>query len=154
MKYVFIEGIRMKNILALILFMSTSALTAQDWQMDFNQAKELANQSNKKIVLVFQGSDWCAPCIKLDREILSSEEFKTYASQNYVMVQADFPRKKQNKLSSQQQEKNNKLAEKYNRQGVFPFVLVLDKNGKVLGYTSYKKISPSAFIILLESFSS
>jgi len=46
---------------------------------DFEQAKTVAAEENKKIILVFQGSDWCAPCTKLDKEIWSAEEFKNYA---------------------------------------------------------------------------
>jgi thioredoxin-related protein len=101
---------------------------------------------------VFQGSDWCAPCIKLDREIWSSEEFKTYAEKNFVEVKADFPRKKKNTLSKEQQLKNNQLMEKYNTRGYFPFVAILDKNGNLLGNTGYKKTSPAAYIKLLASF--
>jgi thioredoxin-related protein len=125
---------------------------AQNWQTDINKAKELAATKNCNIVLVFQGSDWCAPCIKLDQKIWSSEEFKNYAKDHYVMLLADFPRKKKNQLSKEQQEKNNTLAEKYNRQGFFPLIVVLDKDGKVLGSTGYKNISPKGYIDLLNSF--
>ena len=69
------------------------------------------------------------------------------------MLQADFPRKKKNSLNIEQQEKNNALAEKYNKNGYFPFVVVLDKNGNVLGETSYKKTSPNEYINELNSFS-
>ena len=31
-----------------------------------------AQKQNKKIILVFQGSDWCGPCIKLSKEIWST----------------------------------------------------------------------------------
>ena len=43
------------------------------------------------------------------------------------MLKADFPRKKKNLLPKPQQKNNNKLAEKYNSNGHFPFVVVLDK---------------------------
>lgn len=125
---------------------------AQDWQTDFSKAKELASKENKTIVLVFQGSDWCAPCIKLDKAVWSTEEFKRYSKDNYVMVQADFPKKKQNALSEEQTTRNSKLADTYNKNGIFPFVVVLDKNGKVLGETSYKKLSPEQYIAELNDF--
>ncbi len=129
-------------------------LKAQNWQTNIDQAKALAAKEDRKIILVFQGSDWCAPCIKLEREIWSTDEFNDYAKDHFVMLQADFPRKKSNRLSVELQEHNNKLAERYNKNGYFPFVLVLDKEGKVLGETGYKKISPSEYIDLLESFKS
>lgn len=126
--------------------------SAQDWQTDFTNAKVLATKYDRPIVLVFQGSDWCAPCIKLDREIWATEEFITYSKNHYVMLQADFPRKRSNALSPEQLNKNKSLAEKYNRNGVFPFVVVMNNKGIVLGETSYKKIAPSAYIKELNSF--
>jgi len=141
-----------KIILAFIFFTITITVNAQEWQTDFETAKKIATKKNLHIVLVFQGSDWCAPCIKLDREIWSSEEFKKYASTNFVLLKADFPRKKKNKLDSVQQKKNNSLMEKYNKNGFFPYVVLLDKNGRLLGSTGYKKMKPKEYIKLLASF--
>ena len=137
--------------LLLIIF---GASFAQDWQTDFVKAKEIASKNDRPIILVFQGSDWCAPCIKLDKEVWSTDEFKAYAKDHFVMLQADFPKRKANALEAIQQEHNNKLAEAYNTNGYFPYVVVLDKNGKVLGSTGYKKMSPKDYISLLESFKS
>ena len=68
------------------------------------------------------------------------------------LLKADFPRKKKNRLSEIQQEKNNQLMEKYNTKGYFPFVAVIDEKGEMLGNTGYKKIAPSEYIKLLNSF--
>ena len=135
-----------------LLFFLTTFMSAQEWQTDLSKSLELAKNDNKKIVLVFQGSDWCAPCIKLDKEIWSSEVFISYAKENYVLLKADFPRRRKNQLSKEQQEKNNKLYEKYDTQGYFPFVVVLDKDSNVLGTTGYKKVSPKEYIKILNSF--
>jgi thioredoxin-related protein len=141
-----------KIILSGILLILTYTTYAQEWHTDFSKAKKQASENNKNIVLVFQGSDWCAPCIKLDREIWSTPEFIKYANEHFIMVKADFPRKSKNKLTESQQKQNNQLMEKYNTQGYFPFVAVLDKNGKMLGNTGYKKTSPSEYIKTLTSF--
>ena len=136
-----------------LLFIATITIAnAQDWQTDFTKAKEIASKEDRPIVLVFQGSDWCAPCIKLDREVWSTEVFKTYAKKHYVMLQADFPRKSKNALSEIQTKANAKLAEKYNNNGIFPFVVVLNSKGEVLGETSYKKITPENYIKELNAF--
>ncbi|MAP93312.1 MAG: thiol-disulfide isomerase [Ponticaulis sp.] len=143
----------MKKIILLVAVIFCSfKLSAQEWQTDFETAKQISSEENRPIVLVFQGSDWCAPCIKLDREIWSSEEFKAYAKDHFVMLQADFPRKKKNSLPDVQQQKNNQLAEKYNKQGYFPFVVILDNEGNVLGEAGYEKTTPAAYIEKLESF--
>ncbi len=136
----------------LILLFVSGALFAQDWQSDFEKSKQLAAAENKTIILVFQGSDWCAPCMKLEKEIWQSDEFKAYAKKHFVMQKADFPRKKANKLDDEQDIRNKELAAKYNTKGYFPFVAILDKNGKVLGETGYKKMTPKEYIDHLESF--
>jgi thioredoxin-related protein len=114
----------MKKVIVALLVMVVCASTtmAQEWQTDINVAKEIASKESKPIILVFQGSDWCAPCIKLDREIWSTDTFKKYAKENYIMLKADFPRRKKNALSEVQTKANALLAEKYNKQGFFPFL--------------------------------
>ena len=142
----------MKKILTIAIILMTYTVNAQEWQYNLSTAQKMAKEKNREIILVFSGSDWCAPCIKLEKEILESEEFKAFAKDNFVLLKADFPRRKKNKLSKEQQEKNNKLAEKYNTNGYFPFVLVLNYNGKVLGTTGYKKVTPKEYIKILTSF--
>ena len=135
-----------------IALLNIGAALAQDWQTDFAKAKEMATKQNRPIVLVFQGTDWCAPCIKLDREIWSTDAFVNYSKDHYVMLRADFPRSKKNSLSEAQAKSNAQLAEIYNKSGIFPFVVVLDNKGKVLGETGYKKSTPQAYIEELNSF--
>ena len=141
-----------RTILFLSILCSSSLAMAQEWLTDIDLAKERANKENKNIVLVFAGSDWCAPCIKLEKEIWESEVFKNYSRDNYILLKADFPRQKKNKLSKELQKHNDALAEQYNMQGYFPLVLLLDAKGKVLGKTGYKKVKPTDYINLLNSF--
>ncbi len=142
-----------KIVTVLILVLSfLNVANAQEWQTDLKKAEKIASTENEPIILVFQGSDWCAPCIKLDREVWSTDTFKNYAKNNFVMLKADFPRRSKNMLATEQQEKNNKLAEYYNPEGYFPLVVVLDKDGAVLGKTGYQKTTPEAYIKTLNAF--
>ena len=144
----------MNKYLLLFIFcvLGFTQLHAQQWLTNFQQAKELSTSQEKTILLVFQGSDWCAPCIKLNRDIFESEHFKAYAKDHFIMLQADFPRRKKNALGPELQAHNNALAERYNKGGVFPFVVVLNKDGSVLGQTSYSKKTPQEYIFELEGF--
>lgn len=141
-----------KILILVVVLLNLSTIYAQEWQTDFEKAKKTASTEDKPIILVFQGSDWCAPCIKLDRQVWSTATFKKYALENYVMLQADFPRKRENSLSETQAKANAKLAETYNSNGIFPFVVVLDANGNVLGKTGYKKTTPEQYIKELNAF--
>ncbi|MEO9804605.1 MAG: thioredoxin family protein [Reichenbachiella sp.] len=145
----------MKKVIGVLMLTALAWQSqAQNWLTDIDMAKQIAEDENKKIVLVFAGSDWCGPCIKLERSIWESEKFKNYAAENYVLVKADFPRKKANKLPKELQAHNDALAERYNQNGYFPLVLILDFAGKVHGTTGYKNITPGEYIELLNSFKS
>jgi thioredoxin-related protein len=102
------------------------------WLNDFNQAKQIAQQEHKYILLNFSGSDWCGPCIRMHQEVFNTEEFQRVADKKLVMVNADFPRLKKNQLPVSQQKINDELADQYNNKGLFPFTLLLDENGKVI----------------------
>lgn len=122
---------------------------SQNWKTNFDDVKLEALKDNKNILLVFSGSDWCAPCIKLDKIVWQSEEFKSESEKSWVIYKADFPKKKANQLSPELTESNNKLAEKYNKNGSFPLVILLDKTGKVLGMSGFKNISATDYIQLI-----
>ncbi|WP_269242818.1 thioredoxin family protein [Flavobacterium limnophilum] len=141
----------MKKMLAIMaLFMATLGYS-QNWKTNFEEAKLEATKENKNILLVFSGSDWCAPCIKLDNVVWKSEAFKAETEKYWVIYKADFPKKKANQLSPELTETNKKLAEKYNRNGSFPLVILLDKTGKVIGMTGFKNISAAEYIQLIHS---
>jgi thioredoxin-related protein len=141
----------MKKIaLGIILFVSTIGF-AQDWQTDLEAAKKLATDQDKNIIIVFSGSDWCAPCIKLDKNIWQSDAFKNQSANDWILLKADFPRKKANELSKDHTANNRKLAEKYNIEGSFPLVVLVDKNGKVLGKMGFKNVSPEEYIKMIHA---
>ena len=142
----------MKKISFIFILLLGSLSYSQDWQTSYERSLIKAKNENKKIILVFQGSDWCGPCIKLSQVIWSSDYFINYSNKKFVMLQADFPRKKKNFLSDEQQKSNNLLAEKYNPNGYFPFVVIIDKNENLLGEMGYKKTTPEDFIKIIESF--
>ncbi len=133
-----------------VLIMNTTRLSAQEWRTDWDAAMVEAEQANKKLILVFSGSDWCIPCIKLEKEIWENSSFIQYAEQHYVLFRADFPKRKKNKLPETIQQLNDRLASEYNPKGYFPLVVVLDTQGKVKGQLGYEKLTPEAYIALIE----
>ncbi|MEE9364580.1 MAG: thioredoxin family protein [Cellulophaga sp.] len=142
----------MKKINFILILLFSVFAFSQDWESSYEKAITSSKETGKPVILVFAGSDWCASCIKLEREIWKTSEFISYAKENYILYKADFPRKKTNKLSKEKEKQNAKLAEKYNPKGYFPLVVVLNKEGKSLGKIGYKKVAPSIYISLLNSF--
>ncbi|WP_259068973.1 thioredoxin family protein [Mucilaginibacter sp. X4EP1] len=124
------------------------------WLGDFNDAVTEAAKSHKYILINFSGSDWCGPCIRERKEILENDVFEKYASEHLVLVRADFPRQKKNQLSKEQIEKNEKLADKYNPDGKFPYTILVDEHGKVIkAWDGFPNESPENFVSEIASFS-
>lgn len=132
--------------LLIILFFLTFSTT--EWTTDFSKAKTEATEKSKYILLNFSGSDWCGPCMKLKKEVLDSEEFLKFAEDKLVLVRADFPRNKKNKLSPEQTKQNEALAEKYNNEGKFPLTVLINADGKVV--KTWDGYSPSMSITTIE----
>lgn len=141
----------MKKLLGIAFLLTASISFGQTWKTNMEEAKTTAAAQNKNILLVFSGSDWCAPCIKLDKNVWQSEAFKAYADEKLVLVRADFPKKKANALPEDIKNSNALLAEKYNKEGFFPFVVILDKNGKVLARKGYENQTAELYISELKA---
>ena len=97
------------------------------WKTDIKAAIAEAQKSNKQILVLLTGSDWCGYCMKLDKAVFSHKSFPALAK-NLVLVKADFPRKK---LSPELQKQANEVKMMFPANG-FPTVYLLDPNGKVL----------------------
>ena len=121
-------------------------------QNRLENAKEQATENKELILLNFSGSDWCIPCIKLHKEVFESDAFNSYAADNLVLVNADFPRLKKNGLSKEQEKRNEVLADKYDKQGHFPYTVLLDEKGAVVKtWDGYPSVNPEQFILQVKA---
>jgi thiol-disulfide isomerase/thioredoxin len=136
--------------LLFISFLSPPAI----WSGNFNETAKIAKTSNKLILINFSGSDWCGPCIRLKNEIFVTEVFEKFASENLLLVKADFPRQKKNKLPDAQVKLNETLAERYNKDGKFPFTILVNSDGKILKtWDGFPKENAAQFVKQLEAIS-
>jgi thioredoxin-related protein len=120
------------------------------WLTDLPKAQAQAKTENKQVLLDFTGSDWCGWCIKFNKEVLSTPEFAEYAAKNLVLMEVDFPRKKEQ--SAELKKANRALGSKYKADG-YPTFVVLNKEGKEIGrQEGYSAGGPKAFIAKLEGF--
>jgi thioredoxin-related protein len=126
---------------------SAVAAAKSGWLTSYDQAQKEAQAKNRLLLMDFTGSDWCGWCIMLDKEVFSKPEFKEYASKNLVLLELDFPRRKQ--MPAETVAQNERLLMKYGIQG-FPTVVVFDSSGKPLGALGYTAGGPQAFIEQLE----
>lgn len=110
----------------------TFSSLAQDWGHNYMQAKETAIKQHKLILVNFSGSDWCGPCIRLHKEVFTTDAFKKIANEKLVLLNADFPRYKKNQLPAAQQKINDSLAEQFNNKGIFPLTVLVAADGKII----------------------
>ena len=117
------------------------------WHTDFQEAQQIAQKENRFILLSFSGSDWCGPCIRLHKEVFDSQPFEDFATVHLVLVNADFPRQKKNRLPKTLEQQNNQLADKYNPTGIFPLTVLLTADGKALkAWEGYPKQGAESLI--------
>lgn len=121
------------RISILLILLSFSGFAQKvEWLNNIDSAKTESKAQNKLILLKFSGSDWCANCQQLDKIFFNSEVFKKFAPNHLVLLEADFPMRKKNKLSKEQQIHNEKLAESFNKAGSFPLIIMLNEEGIML----------------------
>jgi thioredoxin-related protein len=124
------------------------AASAAEWTTDYRSALARAQSDRRNVFLFFTGSDWCGWCKRLDREILSTEDFKSYAAKELILVKLDFPRHLEQ--SEELKNQNRALAEEYQITG-YPTVVVLDPTGKKVKILGYQEGGPGPFIDALRS---
>ncbi|MEZ5003078.1 MAG: thioredoxin family protein [Chitinophagales bacterium] len=139
----------MKYLFVFFCFFFSLNLNAQEqaqWLTNIETATSQSKTQNKFILISFSGSDWCLPCAQLERDLFSTTTFANFAIDNLILLKADFPVRKKNQLSEEQQQRNEALAEKYNPNGTFPEMVIIDYNGKIIGYVAHPKASAEAYI--------
>lgn len=134
-------------LLTALTMIPASLPAANPWLTDLNAALGKARAENKIVLINFTGSDWCGWCIRLKREVFATPAFDSFASNNLVLVEVDFPRGKS--LPAAQQRANQALAERFGISG-YPTLVVLGSDGKELGRLGYEPGGPRNFIASLE----
>jgi thioredoxin-related protein len=113
---------------AAILSLTVAAQAAEGWVLDFEKAKAQAAKEGKSILMEFTGSDWCPPCISLQKNVLSKDVFKTEMPKSFVLLKLDSPRDK-SKQTPEEIEQYNTLSAKYGIRGV-PTIFLADAKGR------------------------
>ena len=120
---------------------------AKGFTEEFEAAKKAASAFKQPVFAFFTGSDWRGWCVKLRSEVLDTMEFAKFAADNLILFEADYPREK--KQSDSVKKQNESLAAKYGVE-VFPTVLLLDAEGKLLAKAGYEPGGAEAYVKLLK----
>lgn len=120
-----------------------------DWTENYDEALAESKAGDRPMFLLFTGSDWCPPCMRLERRVLSSETFAEFAAGNLALMKADFPRGPQSEAIARQ---NQALQRQYSIRG-YPTVLLIEpQSGKVIfAESGYGGQSPAAYVESLKA---
>lgn len=100
-------------------------------------------------LVVFEGSDWCANCRRLEKNILNDAEVQDYLKKNNIeIIRVDFPQRK--KLSRAQEQQNEELAEKYGFTGRYPEIVLSKSTGTSFDKILYKNETTKEFITAVQ----
>lgn len=112
------------------------------WLTDLDEGIKVAKAEKKAILVDFTGSDWCAWCIRLKKEVFDQKEFAA-AAKDFVLVELDYPQRK--KQAPEEKAKNKAWAEKFAIEG-YPTILLLDSNGEPFAQTIYREGGPVKYL--------
>jgi thioredoxin-related protein len=139
-----------KLFAVVVVLCALSKIASAEWQTDYAKALAKAKTENKRVLLDFTGSDWCGPCIELNKKVFSTKEFRAFADKNLVFVEVDYPRGK--KQSAELVTQNEKLAKEYgiDEKG-YPTLVLLDPSGrKIRELNGYSGETTDDFISWIE----
>ena len=150
----FTKIITMKKILVITLLFASAIAFGQEkakWHIDFEKAAQVSLETGKPILADFTGSEWCGWCIKLKKEVFNTSQFKDWAEQNVVLLELDYPRRKQQDEKIKKQ--NRELQQIFQVRGyptIHIFNVKVNKDNQLefvpLGKTGYVAGGPNPWI--------
>ena len=123
-------------ILSLVFFSVTCAFSQSSlhWFTNYKTAIAAAAKENKPVLLFFHGSDWCPPCIKMQRQVFGDSSFINFGAGKLIFLNVDFPRKPP--LTPRQLRHNQAVKKQFELPADFtqgyPQVIIINAAGKVL----------------------
>ena len=128
----------LKKILILSLAILSPSLHAKEkkqlkWYLNYTEVTELAKKENKLVLLFFHGSNWCPPCIKMQKEVFAADTSIKVVSEKMLFLDVDF--RTEPKLSEAQLTHNRKVKKRFSlpddfTQG-YPQVVIINGKGEV-----------------------
>ena len=115
-----------------VLALAAIAANADEpsWKTSLPEAQAQAKSEHKFVLLYFHGSDWCPPCIEMQRQVFHSPAFAALARQSLVLVDVNFPEKSQQ--AAELKSANLALKTRFNVGDNFPTIALLNDSGETL----------------------
>ena len=133
--------------------MLLAPLAAEAWHTDLGTARDLAQAADRDLLILFTGSDWCTPCQRQERQVLSQPAFLAAASERFVLVKLDFL--KRTPLGEERQAALDAAQATYAVHGFPTLVLARPDDGSRYAATGYRQeLDASAYLAHLDELAS
>lgn len=153
----FLQGFRVsRGVRAVAVVMLVVGLAAvsgvgraagTSWLTSYDEAMAAAESSQRPILTVFTGSDWCPHCRTLEDNVLHTEAFARWAENRLVLLMIDLP---QQGISAEERRARSRVCIKYGVR-TFPSVLVIGPDGtRVAGQSGYTGQPADAWIAVMD----
>ena len=151
----------MKRLIFILIIFSNLIIYSQTseikWHTDLSKVVPISIKQDKPILLFFTGSDWCGWCRRLQSEVFAFKQFIDWSNENVILVELDFPRRKQ--LPAPLLQQNRELARVFGVSGyptiwiVTPQIIEENKvNFNKLGSLGYVAGGPDKWINVANNF--
>ena len=107
-----------------------------NWVATYKEALKRSKKEDKPVLMYFTGSDWCGPCIRLDRELFHTKKFKSIADKDLILLEVDIPRN-QDLVAPDKMSENLYLKNKYKVKAFPTFLFVNHRGRKVAEKSGY-----------------
>lgn len=121
---------------------ATEARAIGIWHRDYASAMNEARTENKKLLIVFTGTDWIEICGKFYDDILGDPAFIETVSAKFALLKLEYP--KDNVLPREEAAQKAVLREAYRVRG-FPTVVLSDAAGRPFGLNGYQPLAPKEY---------
>lgn len=112
---------------AVVLCLAIRPATASEgWLTDYDEALTVATESGRPVLTIFTGSDWCPHCNTLEDNVLATDTFHEWASDNVVLLMIDLP---QQGISPAVRSERSQVCIKYGVR-TFPSALLIGPDGE------------------------
>lgn len=101
-------------------------------------------------LILFEGSDWCVNCMRLEKNVLSDTAFIEFLELQQIEIERiDFPQRK--KLDKKTQAYNASMAEKFDFKGIFPTIILVKAFSEEIIPLNYHDQNPRDFMQQIKS---
>jgi thioredoxin-related protein len=116
-----------RQIITFLFLLTNTLLYGQVTKIDnWETAREMAETENKDILIILTGSEWCRPCVRMEKDVIEQTDFVDFANSSFVIFEINLP--KHLDLNSKVVKDYNYFKNKYQTNSL-PSLILVDKNG-------------------------